>query len=315
MTTLMRILVTGGAGFIGSHLVDFYLSRGEEVFVLDDFSSGHRQNLVGAHSRGAQVLEVSLQKDSLGEILKDVQPDLISHHAAQKSVRDSVTNPGFDAEVNILGLVRLMEAAKQTQCRKVIFASSGGVIYGEQSTHPAPENHHQLPSSPYGISKMASEHYLRFYAQEFGFSAACLRYANVFGPRQDPEGEAGVVAIFAKKILERQEVTIFGNGRQTRDYVYVADVIRANAFAEKVLNGFKVWNVGTGIETSVLSLYEKMVKIAALPSTHKFAGARAGEQMRSSLSYEALMRDTGWRPETELADGLKKTIEWFRNPK
>ena len=306
-----RVLITGGAGFIGSHLADAYLRRGDQVSIIDDLSTGSRDNIENALKLGAKLYEMKLQSPEVLYVLKKEQLDLINHHCAQKSVRDSVTDPKKDADINLLGLINLMEAAVKTPCRKVLYSSSGGVAYGEQKEFPAKEDHPKQPLSPYGVSKYASELYLDYYVQQYGFHATCLRYANIFGPRQDPEGEAGVVAIFCSRMLEQKPTFIFGSGEQTRDFVYVDDVVNANLRAEKIIKGFQAWNVGTAIETSVNTLHQELSKIAGYKLKVIYEAAKPGEQLRSVLSYEALKGASGWEPKTSIIDGLQKTFAWF----
>ncbi|MBN8555297.1 MAG: NAD-dependent epimerase/dehydratase family protein [Deltaproteobacteria bacterium] len=307
----MKVLITGGAGFVGSHLADKYLALGYEVVIVDDFSTGKQSNIDLAVKNGAKVYKAKLQSPAIQEILKKEKPDLISHHCAQKSVRDSVTDPQKDADINLMGLIHLMEAARETSCRKIIYASSGGVVYGETSQIPTDESHPKRPMSPYGITKYTSELYLDYYVQEFGFHATCLRYANIYGPRQDPAGEAGVVAIFSQKMKAQENMSIFGTGKQTRDFVFVGDVVLANIAAEKNLKGFQAFNIGTGKETSILEIHQTLAKISNYEKTVTFEPARSGEQMRSCLSYENFKKATGWQPQTNLEQGLKQTYEWI----
>lgn len=307
----MRVLVTGGAGFIASHLVDAYLERGDQVLVIDDLSSGSVKNL----SSKAELVELSLLDDRIEKVVQGFKPDLINHHAAQKSVRDSVYDPKKDANINIIGLLKLMEAAKTTSCRQVLFASSGGAIYGEQDRFPADETHATQPLSPYGISKLASEHYLRFYTESHGFRAVALRYANVFGPRQDPLGEAGVIAIFCSRLLENKPLTIYGTGEQTRDFVYVKDVVRANLLAEKQKQKFIEINIGTQRESSVLELTKNLFQISNQAENIKFEERKPGEQDRSILDISLAETALNWRPEVQLLEGLRQTYEWFQKEK
>lgn len=305
---MKSVLVTGGAGFIGSHLVDAYLARGWKVRVLDDLSTGRRENvdpraeLVVGDLRDARAVEQALEGDF----------DLVSHHAAQMDVRRSVADPAFDADVNIVGALRLLQRAVERGVKKVIFASSGGAIYGEPDRAPQNEDHPVRPLSPYGCSKLAFETYLHFFHEAYGLRYTALRYANVYGPKQRPDGEAGVVAIFGGKLLRGEAVTINGDGGQTRDYVFVGDVVRANMAAyEHDLDG--PFNVGTGVETSVNELYEVMSRVAGarLDATH--GAAKPGEQRRSVLD-PAKLRSAANLPEPiSLADGLRKTINWMRS--
>lgn len=309
----MKVLLTGGAGFIGSHLCDAYVARGDQVLVLDDFSAGREQNIEHLKSN-IHVEKLSiLDKNAVNQCISDFKPDLINHHAAQKSVRESVNNPQLDAEINLIGVLNILEAARKTDCRKVVFASSGGVVYGEQNTFPATEEHSFGPVSPYGVSKLATEFYLNFYVQQWGFQAACLRYANVYGPRQDPHGEAGVVAIFSEKLYKKEPVIIYGDGEQTRDFVYVKDVVQANLKVESALDQFAAFNVSTAVESSVNILYSTLCDISGRPNESSNEPLRDGEQKRSCLSFDLICRSTGWKPEFDLKSGLTETYEWFQS--
>jgi UDP-glucose 4-epimerase len=309
----MKVLITGGAGFIGSHLVEKYLARGDQVAVIDDFSTGSKKNIADAMKSNVTVYEMKLQSPEIAEVVRREKPDLINHHCAQKSVRDSVTDPKKDADINLIALLNLMEAVRQTDCRKIIYASSGGVVYGEQSEFPATEEHPKNPMSPYGVTKYASELYLNYYVQQFDFHATCLRYGNVYGPRQDPAGEAGVVAIFSERMKAGKETVIYGTGKQTRDFVFVGDIANANIAAEKTLNGFHAYNVGRAVEVSITEIHDLLARAAGHKTPVKFEAAKPGEQMRSVLSHQALSKATGWQPETSLETGLRKTYEWFLN--
>ncbi len=307
----MKILVTGGAGFIGSHLVDAYLARGDEVVVVDDLSSGSRENLPEEHPR-LKFIQMPIQLKELRKIFERERPDIVNHHAAQKSVRDSVADPLKDADINIMGLLSVLESMRAVGCKKIIFASSGGVVYGEQEKFPADENHSKNPSSPYGVSKLSSEYYLSFYAMEHGFDCVALRYANVYGPRQDPFGEAGVVAIFCQNLLMNKECLIYGSGEQTRDFVYVGDIVSANLAAEKCLGGgLRPLNVGTGKEVSVNTLFGEICKVVGTKAVATYKPKKPGEQLRSVLDTSLITKLTGWRVNTGLSDGLKATAEWI----
>ncbi|MFA6956955.1 MAG: NAD-dependent epimerase/dehydratase family protein [Thermoanaerobaculia bacterium] len=303
----MRVVVTGGAGFIASHIVDAYVERGWDVTVLDDLSTGERSNVnpkarlvVGSVTDPAVVAEV-------------VRPgvDLLNHHAAQMDVRKSVADPVFDAEQNVVGSLRLFEAAVKSGVKSVIFSSSGGAAYGEPVFVPQTEEHPFAPMSPYGCAKLSVEHYLGYYRQVHGLRAVALRYGNVYGPRQKKHGEAGVVAIFAGKMLAGETVTINGTGEQTRDYVCVDDVVRANmAVSEGELSGS--FNVGTGVETSVVELFEALSRAlgGSFPSVH--APAKAGEQARSVLDGTKLRALAALPEPMGLEIGLSRTIAWIR---
>jgi UDP-glucose 4-epimerase len=304
----MRILVTGGAGFIGSHVVDAYLEAGHEVFVVDDLSTGKRENLhPRAHFIHADLLDLSVRKLIAAEKI-----EVVSHHAAQMDVRRSVTDPLFDARVNLLGMLNILEGAREAKVKKVIFASSGGTVYGEQELFPADEDHPTKPVSPYGVSKRAGEHYLYFYSVEYGIPYIALRYANVYGPRQDPHGEAGVVAIFTLRLLSGVQPIINGDGKQTRDYVFVTDVARANVTALQVDFCGPI-NIGTSIETDVNQLYQHLRTLtnSSLPETH--GPAKPGEQRRSVLAWNRAKDVLRWRPTVELEEGLRQTVDFFRS--
>ncbi len=305
----MRILVTGGAGFIGSHTVDALVARGGcEVAVLDDLCSGKRDQI----NPRVRFHHVDLRDPAaVRHAIAQERPEVIFHLAAQMDVRRSVADPGFDAQVNVVGFLNLMEAGREAGLRRVIFASTGGAIYGEQQRFPCGENHPLRPVSPYGIAKLATEKYLFFYRAQYGIDYLALRYANVYGPRQDPHGEAGVVAIFCGRILEGRPVTIFGDGEQSRDYVFVGDVARANlaALDRKVSGAF---NVGTGVETSVNRLYGALAAIAGTSRLPEYGPPRPGEQRRSVISSARAVRALRWRPAVALDDGLSQTLRFFR---
>ena len=310
---MKKILVTGGAGFIASHIVDAYVEAGHNVAVVDDLSTGKKE-FVNAKAR---FYEVDLRdRKELDAILKKEKPAIINHHAAQKSVPHSVQDPVKDAEINVIGLLNLLEAGRSSGVKRVIFASTGGAIYGDAETLPTPEEYDALPASPYGITKLVSEHYLRFYHELYGTETVILRYSNVYGPRQDPYGEAGVIAIFAKKILAGKTPTIFGDGKNKRDYVYVGDVVRANVKALSAREG--VFNIGTARETDVNGIFDHLIKTARtmgiekLPARAKHEAARPGEQRRSCIDITHTRKVLDWQPEVALETGMKKTIEWFK---
>ena len=293
----MRAVVTGGAGFIGSHVVDALLARGDEVHVLDDLSKGTRRNVAEA-----ATLHVADLRDS-DRIFDAVRPDAVLHLAAQADVRVSVERPDRDAEVNVLGTLRVLEAARR-QGAQVVFASTGGAIYGE-CDEPAPESAPRRPLAPYGTSKLCGEEYLATWNRLYGARHVSLRFANVYGPRQEPHGEAGVVAIFMGRLRDGGTPRIYGDGRQTRDYVYVGDVVAAMLAA--LGRDGAVYNVGTGVETSVLELYEAVQRAAGVRREAEHADARAGELQRSVLDVSRAARELGWRPELDLAGGLAET--------
>jgi len=303
----MKIIVTGGAGFIGSHVVDAYVAAGHDVIVVDDLSTGHRENL----NPRARFHALDIQDPRTAELLRDERPDVLNHHAAQMDVRRSVADPLFDARVNVLGTIHLLEAARQAGVRRVVFVSSGGAVYGEQETFPASESHATNPLSPYGVSKRTGELYAFFYQAEYRLPFTALRYANVYGPRQDPHGEAGVVAIFTGKMLRGEPVTVNGDGQQTRDYVFVGDVARANVLAlEREVTG--PVNIGTGVETDVNALARLLLEATGSRSEVRHGPAKAGEQRRSVVDARRASERLGWRPEVALRDGLRQTVAFFR---
>ncbi len=303
----MKVLITGGAGFIGSHLAGGYLDAGHEVVVVDDLSSGHRRNL----QPGATFHQVDIRSPELDRVIAQERPDVVSHHAAQMDVRRSVADPAFDADVNVIGLIRVLEASRRHGVRRVLFASSGGAGYGEQHQFPATEDHPLEPVSPYGVSKRAGELYLGCFRAMYGLETVAMRYANVYGPRQDPHGEAGVVAIFTRRMLSGGKPVINGDGGQTRDYVFVGDLVRANLMlAESSLSG--AFNFGTGLETDVVTLARQIAAAVGVPAALEYGPAKPGEQRRSVISPVLAATELGWRPEVDLAAGIARTVDWFR---
>lgn len=300
----MRVIVTGGAGFIGSHVVDALVARGDEVAVIDSLVHGKRENV----SAGAE-LHVRDIREPLEDLFDTIRPEAVFHLAAQADVRVSVEQPVMDAEVNVLGTVRVLEAARRHDAQ-VVFSSTGGAIYGECSA-PAPETTPCEPVSPYGTAKLAAEEYLRSYNRLYGTKHVSLRFGNVYGPRQDPHGEAGVVAIFLGLLSRNEQATIFGDGLQTRDYVYVGDVARATLSALGHHGG--VFNVGTGLETSVVGLYELCARVAGSDVTARHAAARLGELQRSFLDPELAAGELSFRAMVGLEDGLAATWDWVRS--
>jgi UDP-glucose 4-epimerase len=311
----MRILVTGGAGFIGSHIVDAYLALGHDVAVVDDLSSGSRDNL----NPRATFLHLDILDPRLDDAFAEYRPQVVNHHAAQIDVRRAVADPVRDITVNIIGTVRLLERCAAHGIERLIFASTGGAIYGEPRHLPADETHPIAPLSPYGLDKFAAEHYLRIFRQQNlpragragGPDYAILRYANVYGPRQDPHGEAGVVAIFANAMLRGDPPTVFGDGQQTRDFVYVGDVVRANVLAlEAKLPG--PVNIGTGRAISVNEIYRSLARAIGFDRPPRYAPARAGEVRDIYLDCALARAHLGWCAEVSLEDGLARTLEFLR---
>ena len=306
----MRILITGGAGFIGSHTVDALMAENShDLAIIDDLSTGKRERLgprVRFHHadiRNAEEVRLVMDRE---------RPEVLLHLAAQMDVRKSVAEPAFDAEVNIGGFLNLIEAGREKGLKRVVFASTGGAIYGQQQVFPCDETHQSRPLSPYGVSKLSTEMYLFFYKVQYGIDYVALRYSNVYGPRQDPHGEAGVVAIFCGRMLAGQPCTIYGDGEQTRDYVYVSDVVRANLAAlNSAASG--AFNIGTGQETTVNELYSQLAKIAGTSRLPIYAPMRPGEQRRSAISPLRAATELGWRAEVSLKEGLERTFQFFKS--
>jgi UDP-glucose 4-epimerase len=303
----MNILVTGGAGFIASHVADACCSAGHRVSIVDDLSMGRMENVNPA----AEFHKLDIRSAAVIDLFRKQHFDIVIHHAAQMDIRKSVDDPAFDASVNILGSINLLECCRITGVQKFIFASSGGAVYGEQERFPADESHATNPCSPYGIAKLAVEKYLYYYKDVYGIRYIGLRYANVYGPRQNPQGEAGVVAIFGSRMLEGTSLTINGDGTQTRDYVFVDDVVAANM---AVLNygTSAVFNVGTGIETDVNTLFHLLNSLTGGKAREQHGPAKKGEQQRSVLDTSRLSSLFGWKPGVQLEEGLKRTVEFFR---
>jgi UDP-glucose 4-epimerase len=305
-----RVLVTGGAGFIGSHVADAYVARGDEVWVVDDLSSGRRDNVPDQ----ACFVELDIRDEQLRDLFRRHRFDLVNHHAAQIDVRVSVETPGLDASINGLGLLNVLEGAREVGTQRVVYVSSGGVVYGEPEQIPTPERAPKLPLSPYGVSKLAGEQYLLYYREIHGLQYVALRYSNVYGPRQDPHGEAGVVAIFCNRLLDGEELTIFGDGEQTRDYVYVKDVVSANLKASEMsLSPSRdldsvAFNVATGKGTSVNRLADHLEAVAGAHPGRVYRAERQGELRQSTLDTSAF-HGRGWASRYELHDGLRETYE------
>jgi UDP-glucose 4-epimerase len=311
-----RVLVTGGAGFIGSHVADRFLAAGNRVVIVDNLSTGKRENV----PRGAEFHDLDIGSSQAAALVRDGAFDVVAHLAAQIDVRRSVDDPVFDARVNVLGTLNLAEAVRSSpsaRSTRIVFASTGGALYGDFVTPPSPEASPKDPDSPYGISKLSVEHYLAYYGRVHGLDAVVLRFGNVYGPRQDPHGEAGVVAIFCGRLLDGRPLTVFGDGRQTRDYIYVGDV--ASAFLTAAAAPLspperldaRAFNVGTGVETSVIELAEMLRRAAGASAPIEFAPKRPGELARSVLAPAKAAEKLGWTASTPLERGLKETYAWF----
>lgn len=308
----MRTMVTGGAGFIGSNLVDALVGGGASVTVLDDLSTGRRENLAAALAAGARLHEASVAEPAaVLEAFAAARPEVVFHLAAQIDVRRSVADPAFDALVNVEGTLAVLEAARRAGARRVVYVSTGGAIYGAAPTFPTPEDAPIAPLAPYGQSKYAAEGYCSLYARLHGLSTVTLRLANVYGPRQDPLGEGGVVAIFCGRLLAGERATVYGDGEQTRDYVFVGDVVEAARGAAEAA-GTAPLNVGSGAETTVVELAAAMRALDAGPFETDHAPERPGEVRRSCLDPARAAAEIGWRPRTSLGEGLRRTLEWQR---
>jgi UDP-glucose 4-epimerase len=309
-----RVLVTGGAGFIGSHIAEAYLKAGWEVVILDDLSRGHERNL----PKAAQFVRADIASPEARRLVATGRFNVLNHHAAQIDVRVSVDCPAMDAGINVVGFVNLLEGAGEGGVKRVVFASSGGVVYGDPEVVPTPETAPKGPISPYGVSKLSGEYYLRALGLLRGFDGVAMRYANVFGPRQDPKSEAGVVSIFVSRLLESQPLTVFGDGRQTRDYVFVKDVARANVLASTAAMpkggdiDASALNIATSVQRSVLDLADAVGAAMKQKPVLEFAPPRAGELFRSALDIRKARQVLGWGPEHDFDHGLRELIQWFR---
>jgi UDP-glucose 4-epimerase len=305
----VRIVVTGGAGFIGSHIADRYVSEGHDVVVVDSLWShggGRRENVASQSS----FVHMDVRDEDLARVFADFKPDVVCHHAAQHSVAISSRDPKYDAAVNVSGLINVLEAAVKSGARKVIYASSGAT-YGTPDHFPIDEKTPQRPESPYGITKMVGEHYLRFFKNEHGLDFTALRYGNVYGPRQDPNGEAGVIAIFIGKFLAKQGVRIDWDGEQTRDYVYVGDIARLNSIALERGSG-KCYAIGTGKKTSVNKIYKALVEISGFEAPVEHGPKRPGDARDAQFDASLARKELGWTAEVALRDGMRKTYEYFK---
>jgi UDP-glucose 4-epimerase len=303
----LKVLVTGGAGFIGSHVVDALIEEGHKVLVVDNLSTGKKEHL----NPEATFYQLDIRSPELEDVFRTEKPDLVNHHAAHVDVRRSVADPMFDADVNILGSLNLLECARQHGVESFIYASSGGAIYGEPSYLPCDEQHPLNPICPYGVSKLTVESYLFVYAHTYGLRYVILRYPNVYGPRQDPTGEAGVVAIFARQMARGEGVVINGSGEQERDFVYVDDVVSANLLSQEALGG-QIYNLGTGIGTSINQLFASMKSLTRYAEEPVYGPPKPGETFKIYLDATKARRELGWQPEVRLEQGLRDTISSFR---
>jgi UDP-glucose 4-epimerase len=303
----VKVLVTGGAGFIGSHLVDALVDRGDQVLVLDDLSTGDREQVNAA----AAFQLCDIREPEASAVARDWRPDVICHHAAQMSVSRSVREPLFDAGVNLFGGLHLLEVAREVGAR-FVFASTGGALYGDAGVLPTPETYPAWPVSPYGVAKLSFEHYLHCYGVQHGLRYVALRYGNVYGPRQNPHGEAGVVAIFCLKLLAGEQPVINGDGKYTRDYIHVDDVVRANLAALDAEDVTGHFNVGTGRQVDVNQVFDLVREMIGVPAPEVHGPSRAGDQRKSALDSTLIGERLGWRPRVGLEDGLENTVAWFR---
>jgi UDP-glucose 4-epimerase len=302
----VKLLVTGGAGFIGSHIADLLVERGHDVAIVDNLSTGKRDNVPST----SRFYDVDIRDPEFRAVMRREQPEVVFHQAAQMSVKVSTDNPVYDAQVNVLGLLNVLESCVETSARKVIFASSGAT-YGNPDELPFNEESPQRPESPYGITKMVAEHYLSYYARDHGLRYTALRYGNVYGPRQDAHGEAGVVAIFTRQLLAGETPTIHSDGEQVRDYVYVGDVARANLLAASAGDD-RVYCIGTGTGSTVNQVFARLCDAVGVSVTPRYAARRAGDLRAAYFDIQRARHELGWQPLMPLADGLGKTVDWFR---
>ncbi|MEN3043929.1 MAG: NAD-dependent epimerase/dehydratase family protein [Candidatus Hydrothermales bacterium] len=304
----MRVILTGGAGFIGSHISDLYIKMGFKVLIIDNLLTGKEENI----PKEAEFEKFSItEEDKVKRLFKKFKPDIVNHHAAQSSVIESVKNPIFDMEINIKGTISLLETSTQFNLKGFIYASSGGTVYGEPKKIPVKENYESFPISPYGISKKTCEMYGLYYSKKLPFTS--LRYGNVFGPRQDPHSESGVISIFCERMLKNEEVYIYGDGKQTRDFIYIEDIAKANILAtEYILKGKSgIFNIGTGKETSINEIFEKLKKITGYKKRPIYLSKREGEITRIALDIKKAQRELNFKPEWDLEEGLKETVKFF----
>lgn len=304
----MKILVTGGAGFIGSHVVDTFIANGYQVVIVDDLSTGRASNLNPA----ATFYKLDIRSPQLAEIFEKERPDVVDHHAAQMDVRRSVVDPLFDADVNIRGSINVIECARNFGVKRLVYISTGGAVYGEPEYLPCDENHPIKPICPYGASKHTVEHYLFMYEVMYGLKYTVIRYPNVYGPRQDPRGEAGVVAIFTGLMLADKQTNINGDGAQERDFVYVGDCARANLLAVTNTNGSGIYNLGTGQGTTVNEIFDSLKSITGYSLSAIHQPPKLGETRRIFLDASKAFRELGWAPTVKIEDGLRSTVEYFK---
>lgn len=304
---MAKILVTGGAGFIGSNVADRFIQDGHNVVIIDNLSTGLEANL----PQKAKFYKVDIRSAVIDKIFEKEKPEVLCHHAAQIDVRKSTKDPIFDAEVNIIGSLNLFSSCVKHKAKKIIFASTGGAIYGEQDYFPADENHPANPLSPYGVAKLTIEKYLYFYKEVYGINYVSLRYANVYGPRQNPFGEAGVVAIFTEKLLENKKAIINGDGKQTRDFIFVEDVVESNVLALRYPKS-DIFNIGTGMETDINCIFRILKEKTGSKQKELHGPAKSGEQQRSVLECSKAKRLLKWKPKYNLKEGIAKTIEYYK---
>jgi UDP-glucose 4-epimerase len=305
---MKKILITGGAGFIGSHLVDKLINENYTVIIVDNLSTGKKENI----NLKAKFYKLDILNPKIFEVFKKEKPEIVFHLAAQVNVRKSVEDPINDAKINILGFLNILEACRKFNVKKIIFSSSGGAIYGETKIIPTPENYLPNPESPYGIAKLIVEKYLDFYKKVYGLDYIALRFANVYGSRQDPKGEAGVVSIFIEKIFKGERPIIFGNGKQTRDFIYVDDIVSALIKSISYKGKETIFNVGTDIETSVNQLFKLISKILRAKTKPIYVSPKPGELKRNCLNISKIKKELKWQPKYNLEKGFKETIKWFR---